>query len=192
MLTFNCCIMCILGVEEVNFKYYENENSAALKLKGCDTCLFSELLFKEVSVRFSVCSFKDTNELYLHMIACRERAKPERESAQMTSMKVRCVNHADSAQVFQEPRISKKILEVPLVTRNAEIKRPVTLLSKWLPRVLGEGPLLKKQTLWLSMRQPVPPHVHTNKHMHALMSLMRKKHWLTSVRGKFGHKNPIQ
>lgn len=55
--------MCILGVEEVNFKYYENENSAALKLKGCDTCLFSELLFKEVSVRFSVCSFKDTNEL---------------------------------------------------------------------------------------------------------------------------------
>lgn len=80
MLTFNCCIMCILGVEEVNFKYYENENSAALKLKGCDTCLFSELLFKEVSVRFSVCSFKDTNELYLHMIACRERAKPERET----------------------------------------------------------------------------------------------------------------
>lgn len=118
---------------------------------------------------------------------------PSHDSMQGKSkMKVRYVNHADSAQVFQEPRISKKILEVPLVTRNAEIKRPVTLLSKWLPRVLGEGPLLKKQTLWLSMRQPVPPHVHTNKHMHALMSQMRKKHWLTSVRGKFGHKNPIQ
>lgn len=74
-------VLCAFGgVEEVNFKYYENENSAALKLKGCDTCLFSELLFKEVSVRFSLCPFKDTNELYLHMIACRERAKPERET----------------------------------------------------------------------------------------------------------------
>lgn len=194
MLTFNCCIMCILGVEEVNFKYYENENSAALKLKGCDTCLFSELLFKEVSVRFSVCSFKDTNELYLHMIACRERAKPERETWV-------CPDDVHESKI-RKPRRQRS--GVPGTTHfkenfgsapcypDAEIKRPVTLLSKWLPRVLGEGPLLKKLTLWLSMRQPVPPHVHTNRHMHALMSQMRKKHWLTSVRGKFGHKNPIR
>lgn len=45
----------------------------------------------------------------------------------------------------------------------------------------------KKEALWLTKKQPAPsPRVHTNKHMHTLMSKLRKKDWLTNP--EFGGK----
>lgn len=139
--------MCILGVEEVNFKYYENENSAALKLKGCESYLsFFRTPFQRSQCQV-FCLLFQRHKLYLHMIACRERAKPERETRvcpdDVHESKIRKARRQRSG-VPGTTHFKENFGSAPSYP-DAEIKRPVTLLSKWLPRVLGEGPLLKNR-----------------------------------------------
>ncbi len=104
-----------------------------------------------------------------------KKKEPEHFQVYTAATQVGRVNHTGSVQVFQQQCISKTTLKVLLFSQTVRSNgRSCCFLMTAI--CAGRETLVKKQALWLTKRPPVPPHIHTNKHMHTLMSQMRKKY----------------